>query len=58
MTIPTSQLVIVPDGKTMEFKHDISSPGNILKTLVALANTARGHLLIGIEDNSRAEASK
>jgi len=43
----------MPEGKTLEFKRDISSPKNILKTLVAFANTAGGRLLIGIEDDSR-----
>ncbi|HML26329.1 MAG TPA: putative DNA binding domain-containing protein, partial [Methanomethylovorans sp.] len=33
-----------------EFKRDISSPKNIIKTLVAFANTAGGRLLIGVED--------
>ena len=53
MTTPTSQLVTMPEGKTLEFKRDISSPRNILKTLVAFANTAGGRLLIGVEDESR-----
>ena len=58
MTNPTSQLVTVPEGKTLEFKRDISSPRNILKTLVAFANTAGERLLIGIEDDSRAEVTR
>jgi len=41
------------EGKTLEFKRDLSSPKNMLKTLVAFANTAGGRLLIGIEDDSR-----
>jgi len=53
MTIPISQLITMPEGKTLELKRDISSPRNILKTLVAFANTAGGRLLIGIEDDSR-----
>ena len=52
MTIPTSQLITMPEGKTLEFKRDISAPRNILKTLVAFANTAGGCLLIGIADDS------
>jgi len=43
----------MPEGKTLEFKRDLSSPKNMLKTLVAFANTAGGRLLIGIEDDSR-----
>ena len=32
------------EGKTLEFKRDLSSPKNLLKTLVAFANTAGGYL--------------
>jgi predicted HTH transcriptional regulator len=42
----------MPEGKTLEFKRDLSSPRNILKTLVAFANTSGGRLFIGIEDGS------
>ena len=35
------------EGKTLEFKRDLSSPDGPLKTLVASANTAGGTLLIG-----------
>lgn len=40
----------LPEGKTLEFKRDLSSMKPILKTLVAFANTAGGTLLIG-KDN-------
>ena len=43
----------MPEGKMLEFKRDISSPKNILKTLVAFANTAGGRLVIGVEDGSK-----
>ncbi|MCF8069571.1 MAG: putative DNA binding domain-containing protein [Desulfobacterales bacterium] len=39
------------EGKRLEFKRDISSPVNIMKTLIAFANTAGGIMLIGVEDN-------
>ena len=42
-----------PEGKTLEFKRDLSSPDGALRTLVAFANTAGGTLLIGVEDASR-----
>ncbi len=42
-----------PEGKTLEFKRDLSSPDGVLKTLVAFANTAGGTLLVGVEDRSR-----
>jgi predicted HTH transcriptional regulator len=48
------ELLMRPEGKTLEFKQDLSSPKNMLKTLTAFANTAGGVLLIGIEDDSRA----
>jgi predicted HTH transcriptional regulator len=42
-----------PEGKTLEFKRDISSPDGALKTIVAFANTAGGTLLVGVEERSR-----
>ncbi|MDD2546331.1 MAG: helix-turn-helix domain-containing protein [Burkholderiaceae bacterium] len=39
-----------PEGKTLEFKRDLSSPRNALKTLVAFANSAGGRLVIGVDD--------
>ncbi len=42
-----------PEGKTLEFKRDLTSPDGALKTIVAFANTAGGTLLIGVEDRSR-----
>jgi predicted HTH transcriptional regulator len=42
-----------PEGKTLEFKRDLSSPEGVLRTLVAFANTAGGTLLIGVEDKTR-----
>ena len=41
-----------PEGKTLEFKRDLSSPEGPLKTVVAFANTAGGTLLVGVEDKS------
>ncbi len=58
MTIPTFQLITMPEGKTLELKSDMSSPRNILRTLVAFANTGGGRLLIGIADEPRAEAPR
>ena len=40
MILPPSELIKQPEGKTLEFKRDLSSPKNILKTIVAFANTA------------------
>ena len=40
------------EGKTLEFKRDLSTPEGALKTIVAFANTAGGTLLLGVEDRS------
>lgn len=42
-----------PEGKTLEFKRDLSSPDGVLRTIVAFANTAGGTLLVGVEDGTR-----
>ena len=47
------ELLKRPEGKTLEFKRDLSSPDGAVKTIVAFANTAGGTLLIGVEDGSR-----
>ena len=43
-----------PEGKTLEYKRDLSSPAPALRTLVAFANAAGGRLIVGVEDASRA----
>lgn len=53
MILSISELINKPEGKTLEFKQVLSSPKNILKTLVAFANTAGGVLLVGVEDITR-----
>jgi ATP-dependent DNA helicase RecG len=40
-------LLTQPESKTLEFKQDLSSLNNVLKTIVAFANTAGGTLIIG-----------
>jgi ATP-dependent DNA helicase RecG len=46
-------LISQPEGKTLEFKRDLSSPRPLLKTLVAFANSAGGRLVIGVGDDRR-----
>ncbi len=41
------------EGKTLEFKRDLSSPEGPLRTIVAFANTAGGTLVIGVDDQTR-----
>lgn len=43
-----------PEGKTVEYKREMSSPDGVLRSIVAFANTAGGTLLIGVEDRTRA----
>ena len=47
------QLLAQPESKTLEFKRDLSSPRNLLKTLVAFANSAGGKLVVGVDDDRR-----
>lgn len=41
-----------PEGKTLEFKRDLSSPDPFKRTVVAFANTAGGTILVGVEDKT------
>jgi ATP-dependent DNA helicase RecG len=47
------ELLSMPEGKTLEFKRDLTSLQPILKTLVAFANTAGGTLIIGRDDKGK-----
>jgi ATP-dependent DNA helicase RecG len=51
MTVDIADQLIAPEGKTLEFKRDLSSLKQIMKTVVAFANTAGGTLIIGREDD-------
>lgn len=48
-----ADLLTTNEGKTLDFKRDLSSPKGLLKTLVAFANTAGGKVIIGVEDKTR-----
>jgi predicted HTH transcriptional regulator len=48
-----AELLKADEGKTLEFKQDLSSPRNLIKTLMAFANTAGGRIIIGVEDRTR-----
>ena len=41
------------EGKTLEFKRDLSSPKPALRTIIAFANATGGTLLLGVEDKTR-----
>ena len=49
-----SDLLSRLEGKTLEFKRDLSSPDGLIKTIVAFANGAGGTILVGVEDRTRA----
>ncbi|KPA18967.1 ATPase AAA, partial [Candidatus Magnetomorum sp. HK-1] len=53
MSFLINELLKSSEGKTLEFKRDLSSPKNFLKTLVAFANSAGGRLVFGIEDKTQ-----
>lgn len=46
-------LLRLPEGKTLEYKRDLSSSTRSLRTLVAFANAAGGRLVLGVEDGAR-----
>ena len=48
-----SELFQRGEGKTLEFKRNLSSPKNLLKTMVAFANSAGGRMIIGVDDKTR-----
>ncbi len=51
MDLPT--LLSRHEGKTLEFKRDLSSPEGVLRAIVAFANTSGGIVVIGVEDGTR-----
>jgi len=48
-----AELLQQEEGKTLEFKRDLSSPDKVLQTLIAFANTAGGLLVVGVENRSK-----
>ena len=51
MTI--AELISAKEGKTLDFKRDLSSSKGVVKDLIAFANTAGGVLVIGVDDKTR-----
>ncbi|MDR1188948.1 MAG: putative DNA binding domain-containing protein [Bifidobacteriaceae bacterium] len=41
------------ESKTLEYKHDLSSPDRVMRALVAFANSAGGSIVIGVADDHR-----
>jgi len=46
-------LLIAHEGKTLEFKEGTKSTLNIIKSVIAFANTAGGTIVIGIQDKTK-----
>lgn len=46
-------LIRKPEGKTLEFKRDLSSPLGVIRTMIAFANTAGGTIVLGVEDKKK-----
>lgn len=47
------QLLTENEGKILEFKEKIQTPLNLIKTVVAFANTAGGTVVVGVKDKTR-----
>lgn len=48
-----AEILSKPEGKTLEFKRDLTSPDGVLRTAVAFANTSGGRILIGIDGKTK-----
>jgi predicted HTH transcriptional regulator len=51
LTLDSTGRLVEVEGKTLEFKRDLSSPTKPLRTVVAFANSAGGRLVIGVNDD-------
>ncbi len=47
------EMLLQHEGKTLEFKENANSPLNIMKTVIAFANTAGGIIVIGVQDKTK-----
>jgi len=48
-----SEIINQPEGRKIEFKQELPTKSDLLKTIVAFANDSGGIILIGIKDNPR-----
>lgn len=48
------QLLSLEEGKVLEFKENSKGSHNIIKTIIAFANTAGGTLILGVRDEDKA----
>ncbi len=48
-----NDIIVAPEGTTLEFKENTNSNDKIIHTIIAFANTSGGRILIGISDKER-----
>jgi len=46
-------LVTQEEGKTLEFKENTKPLKSIIRTVVAIANTAGGYIVVGVSDGDK-----
>ncbi|MDR1187637.1 MAG: putative DNA binding domain-containing protein [Bifidobacteriaceae bacterium] len=51
LPLDPSGRIALAEGKTFEYKRDLSSPDEALESVVAFANSAGGRLVIGVADS-------
>lgn len=51
LTTDSSGRLVRSEGKTLEYKRDLSQPDGPLRAIVAFANSAGGQLIIGVRDD-------
>lgn len=51
LTLGPDGRVAEHEGKTLDYKRDLSGPEGVLRTVVAFANSAGGRLVIGVVDD-------
>ena len=51
LTLDPDGRVAEHEGKTLDYKRDLSGPEGVLRTVVAFANSAGGRLVIGVVDD-------
>jgi len=53
LTADAVEHVEQPEGKTREYKQDLSSPEKAMRAIVAFANSAGGQLVVGVADDGK-----
>mgnify|MGYP003042481685 CR=1 FL=1 len=51
LTLGPDGRVVDHEGKTLDYKRDLSGSEGVLRTVVAFANSAGGRLVIGVADD-------